>query len=151
MTRDGQARDGQMRIGELATALGISTRTLRYYEEVGLIQPSGHTAGGSRRYTELDRERVTHIRTLQEVMGFDLERIRRLLAAEDGLARLREEYRAGPRPERRDRIIAEALVFYEQMLDEIDAKLAALEDFKAGIETRRENARRLSRERETPV
>src|SRR5215470_3040698 len=128
--------DSLKRIGELAAELGVSTRTLRYYEQVGLIVPSGRTAGGSRRYTELDRERVAHIRKVQEVMGFDLVRIRRLLAAEDGLARLREEYRAGPTPDRRKTIVAEAVVFYEQMLSEIDAKLSALMEFKAATETR---------------
>jgi DNA-binding transcriptional MerR regulator len=136
--------DGLLRIGELASSLGISTRTLRYYEEVGLLTPGGRTSGGSRRYTELDRARVAHIRTLQEVMGFDLDRIRRLLAAEDGLARLRAEYHAGAAAERKREIVAEAVVFYDQMLAEIDAKRRALAEFRADISARMARAKGLA-------
>jgi len=56
-------------IGEAATRLGVSTRTLRYYEELGLVAPSGRTQGGSRRYAEPDVERVQHVRELQQVLG----------------------------------------------------------------------------------
>ena len=46
------------RIGEVAERFGVSTRTLRYYEEVGLIVPSGKSPGGSRRYSDADITRI---------------------------------------------------------------------------------------------
>jgi hypothetical protein len=42
---------GELRIGEAAARVGVSSRTLRYYEELGLLTPSGRTPGGARRYT----------------------------------------------------------------------------------------------------
>ncbi len=52
------ADDGLLRIGEAAERAGVSCRTLRYYEELGLLVPAGHSAGGARRYTGDDVERL---------------------------------------------------------------------------------------------
>src|SRR5437660_6702189 len=68
-----------MRIGEVAAQLGVSPRTLRYYEELGLLRPSSKTAGGARRYSEAEVERLLRIRDLQELLGFNLEEIRVVL------------------------------------------------------------------------
>ena len=87
------------RIGEAARRAGVTTRTLRYYQEVGLLQPSGATPGGNRLYTDADVERLRRILELRDVMGFDLERIRLFLRSEDRLAELRAE--AAARPVRR--------------------------------------------------
>jgi DNA-binding transcriptional MerR regulator len=67
--------DAQYRIGEVAEAAGVSTRTLRYYEELGLVSPSGHSPGGARRYSDADLARVLRIRELQHLVGFNLEAI----------------------------------------------------------------------------
>ena len=58
-----------LRIGELAQRTGVTTRTLRYWEELGLIRPSGHRGGGERLYLADDMARVTRIRDLQELLG----------------------------------------------------------------------------------
>jgi DNA-binding transcriptional MerR regulator len=54
---------GEMRIGELAARTGVSVRSLRYYEEQGLLV-STRSAGGQRHYTEGDIERVVFIQRL---------------------------------------------------------------------------------------
>ncbi len=131
-------------IGEVAERLGVSTRTLRYYEQVGLLTPSGRSGGGARRYTELDLERVKHIRRLQTLMGFDLDRIRVFLTAEDELARLRAEYSAGPPPEREAEIAAEALTLYGRMAEQVREKLAALEEFLMELDEKAARARRVA-------
>lgn len=72
-------------IGEVAEAVGLSLRTIRHYEEVGLVPPSGRSAGGFRLYTDEDIERlrlITHMKPL----GFSLEQMRDLLGARDRLA-----------------------------------------------------------------
>lgn len=89
---DDQDPDGLLKIGTVAARLGISERTLRYYEEVGLICPYLHRPGASRRYCAADVERVRRIRELQNLMGFNLEEIRRIVAAEDRLRALRERF-----------------------------------------------------------
>lgn len=61
-----------MHIGEVAERTGLSLRTIRHYDEVGLLPPSGRTEGGFRLYTEPDVERLQHIRRIAP-LGFTLE------------------------------------------------------------------------------
>ncbi len=133
-----------LRIGAVAELAGVSTRTLRYYEEFGLLTPSGRSPGGARHYTDADLERVRHIRRLQTLMGFDLDRIRVLLTAEDELARLRAEYSTGPPREREVEIAAEAVALYSRMAIEVQEKVAALADFLTELEEKADRARRVA-------
>jgi DNA-binding transcriptional MerR regulator len=72
------------RSGEVATRAGVTTRTVRYYQEFGLLIPSGRSPGGTRRYSEADVARLLRILELRNVMGLGLERIRVILQAEIG-------------------------------------------------------------------
>lgn len=98
-----------LRIGEAAELAGTSSRTLRYYEEVGLLHQSNHAAGGARRYSHEDVARLKRIRGLQELLGFDLGEIGDILRNEDQLADLRTEVQAGVTPQRHRQILAEAI------------------------------------------
>lgn len=71
------------RISQLAKAVGIPTTTLRYYERVGLSEPEDRSAGNYRLYTDDSLRKVKFIRATQ-VIGFTLDDIKLLLAAEDG-------------------------------------------------------------------
>jgi DNA-binding transcriptional MerR regulator len=104
-----------LRIGEAAESAGVSTRTLRWYEEIGLLVPSGHSAGGARRYSQGDLERIVHIRELQSLLGLDLGEIRDILVGEDALAGLRREYQAGAEAARRREILLEASSINEKL------------------------------------
>ena len=93
-----------LRIGELAQRTGVTARTLRYWEELGLIRPSGHRGGGERLYLPTDMARVTRIKDLQDLLGFSLAEVRAVLETEDvdALDRARSELRWGETtPERR--------------------------------------------------
>ena len=68
-----------LRIGEFARLAGTNLRTLRYYEELGLFQPTRRSQGGFRYYRDTDVHRLELIRALQE-LGLSLEAIRGLLA-----------------------------------------------------------------------
>lgn len=68
------------KIGEVAEATGLSIRTLRHYDELGLVVPSGHTAGGFRLYTDADVERLLLVRRMKP-LGFSLERMRQFIEA----------------------------------------------------------------------
>lgn len=119
-----------LRIGEAAARAGVSTRTLRYYEELGLIQPSGHSPGGARRYSEPDVERLLRVRELQRVMGFDLEQIRRITRSETRLAQLREEFQRDRTPVARQReITREAIALNDDLRREVREKLAHTQGF----------------------
>jgi DNA-binding transcriptional MerR regulator len=122
------------RIGELAEDLGLSTRTLRYYEELGLLQPSGYSKGGSRRYVEADRARVLRIRELQAIMGFNLDEIREILHADDRLAELSTEYRKGVTKKRQQAIVAEANRLNARTQEQVLSKIAILQAFQNELE-----------------
>lgn len=73
-------------IGEVAEAVGLSLRTIRYYEEVGVVPPSGRTAGGFRLYTDDDIDRLRLVKQMKP-LDFSLEEMRDLLDVRDRLAR----------------------------------------------------------------
>lgn len=66
-----------MQIGDLAERAGVSTRTIRYYEELGIIEPEGRSNGGFRRYSEDQFRRLEIIQGLK-TLGFELEHMREL-------------------------------------------------------------------------
>jgi DNA-binding transcriptional MerR regulator len=73
-----------MQIGEVAERIGLSLRTIRYYEEVGLITPSARTQGGFRLYTEHDAVRLQVVKDMKP-LGFSLDEMRDLLGVLDRL------------------------------------------------------------------
>jgi MerR family transcriptional regulator, copper efflux regulator len=71
-------------IGEVAERVGLSLRTVRHYDEAGLVVPSGRTAGGFRLYTDYDIDRLALIKRVKS-LGFTLEEMRELLGLRDRL------------------------------------------------------------------
>lgn len=120
------------RIGQVADLAGVTTRTLRYYQELGLLDP-GQSPGGSRRYSDADVARVNRILELRSVMGFDLEHIRIILQSEDRLAELRAEAQRGISDERRREILAEAIAINARMQEQVRAKRGVLDTFLAEL------------------
>jgi len=131
-----QTEERRYRIGEMAEQVGVSPRTLRYYEELGLLQPSHYSPGGSRRYVEEDRQRIHRIRELQAIMGFNLEEIREILHADDRLATLRGEFYEGVSVERHRAILAEASRLNARTQEQVLAKVAILQAFQAELEAK---------------
>ena len=78
-------RPDTMHIGELADRTGLSLRTLRHYDEIGLLKASGRSEGGFRLYTASDLSRLMLIRRMKP-LGFTLEEMAELLLLIDGLA-----------------------------------------------------------------
>lgn len=76
--------DEHYQIGEVADEVGLSLRTIRYYEEIGLVSPSGRTEGGFRLYTDDDIDRLRLVKALKPV-GMSLETMAELLEAADGV------------------------------------------------------------------
>jgi DNA-binding transcriptional MerR regulator len=128
--------DAPYRIGEVAERLGVSTRTLRYYQELGLIDPASASEGGNRRYSDADLTRATRILELRNVMGFDLERIGDILASEDRLAEIRAEARGGASRARKLEIVSEAIEINEHLRAQIADKIAVLTNFDADLAAR---------------
>jgi DNA-binding transcriptional MerR regulator len=75
----------QMQIGEVASQTGLSLRTIRYYEEVGLVTPSARSTGGFRLYTEDDVARLQVVKRMKP-LDFSLEEMKDLMATLDALS-----------------------------------------------------------------
>jgi DNA-binding transcriptional MerR regulator len=134
------------RIGEVAERAGVSTRTLRYYQELGLISPSGASPGGSRRYSDADVARLKRVLELRNVMGFELERIGDILQSEDRLAEMRAEVAAGVTKKRRKEILTEAIAINAHLRDQVAEKQAALLEFAGELQAKASRYRDLAAE-----
>jgi MerR family transcriptional regulator, repressor of the yfmOP operon len=133
-------------IGEVAEQAGVSTRTLRYYQELGLLDPTRSRPGGRRRYSARDVARLGRILELRDVMGFDLDRINAILYAEDHLAALREEVLSGVSLERHKDVIIEAITINNGMRAQVADKLEAMNSFLTELETNATKYREIARD-----
>lgn len=128
---DAAMTERRMQIGEVAERTGLSLRTIRHYEEVGLVTPSARSKGGFRLYTEVDVERLMVIRRMKP-LDFSLEEMRDLLEVTDRLAVADD----GPTGEERERL-RERLDAYREVADArcetLRARLLAAEDFAATL------------------
>jgi MerR family transcriptional regulator, copper efflux regulator len=120
-----------MHIGEFADRVGLSLRTIRHYEEIGLIAPSARTAGGFRLYTPTDEARFLVIRRMKP-LGYSLDEMSAVLAvvdrldadpaSEDDRAALRAIHaEARERQERLRRQLAAADEFLDQLERRIES------------------------------
>jgi DNA-binding transcriptional MerR regulator len=123
-------------IGEMAERTGASERAIRYYEELGLLRPETHSAGGFRRYSDAQVARVCRIRELQQLMGFNLDEIRVVLAAEDRLDELRAAWHQDEEPGSRREILLEALDIVSGLTAKVADKQARLGEFRAELEAK---------------
>ena len=104
------ASQRRLRIGEVAEATGVTTRTIRYYEEIGLLDSSEPREEGKHRtYTEADVERVREVVRLRDLLGLSLEELRRLVEAETARAAIRREYHGTEDPATRRRLLEASL------------------------------------------
>lgn len=106
--------NGLLKIGDFARLAGTNLRTLRYYEEIGLLEPAARSQGGFRYYRQTDLNRLNMIRDLQE-LGLHLDRIRELMETRHG-AESREQFLVRVRGalEEQDRLLAEKIATLEE-------------------------------------
>ena len=131
-----------LRIGEAAALAGVSARTLRYYQELDLLTPSGTTVGGARRYSDGDVARVQRIRHLRDLVGLDLNEVGRVLAAEDRLAAIREEWFEDQTPGHQVELLRESMAINAEVQEIVRTKMASMRDFLAGLQEKAELYRR---------
>jgi DNA-binding transcriptional MerR regulator len=136
-----------LRIGEVAEQAGVSTRTVRYYEQVGLLEDVDRSPGGTRRYSKRDVETLLRVRELQSLMGFDLDQIRTIIGAERHLDELRDEWNTTVSKARQRAILAEAGALNDELRAQVDAKIAQLERFRADLDRKKARHRELIVER----
>ncbi len=132
-----------LRIGEVAQRTGTTPRTIRYYEEIGLLPTApGRERGSHRLYDESDVERLEELLRLRDLLGISLEELRELAAAESARAALRKEWDSGVEdPVRRREIVEEGLSHIGRQLELIRGRRAALERLEEELTARRRRLR----------
>jgi len=137
-----------LRIGDVAKLVGTTPRTIRYYEEIGLLtETPARPAGGHRVYTEAEVERLREVMRLKELLGVTLEELKTLLAAEESRAAVRAQLRRdGVAPRRRRQLLGEALGHIDRQLQLVDRRAAELAKLKAELTDTRKRVRRRIRE-----
>ena len=116
-----------LRIGEVAELTGTTPRTIRYYEEIGLLTGAERAHGKHRWYSHGDVERLREIVRLKELLGLSLEQLSRLLEAETARAELRREYHRTDNPGRRRKILEQALEHISTQLELVRGRRSELE------------------------
>jgi MerR family transcriptional regulator, repressor of the yfmOP operon len=123
------SEEHRYRIGDLAKLTGTTPRTIRYYEEIGLLPSAEEREPGAHRtFSEEDLERLRELLRMRELLGVSLEELRELMAAESARAALRQEWHAGIEDPARQRKVL------EQALGHIDSQLGLLRRRRGEIE-----------------
>jgi MerR family transcriptional regulator, repressor of the yfmOP operon len=127
-----------LQIGEVAERTGVTQRTLRFYEEKGLLKPPTRMEGGFRLYSEEDVRRVEQIKQLQSLLGISLADIKAMVEADEVKLQIKAIYRKDAEiSERRANILRVKEVTQSQVAL-VDQKLAALHDMKTHLQQKLE-------------
>jgi DNA-binding transcriptional MerR regulator len=142
----------RLRIGEVAKLTGTTPRTIRYYEEIGLLPGREEREPGSHRsYDEDDVERLTDLLRLKDLLGVTLEELKELAFAEDARAALRREWRSGIEdPVRRRQVLEESLEHIARQLELVRRRRDEMAKLEEELLARRRRVRDLIRESAAP-
>src|SRR5579859_3767413 len=120
-------------IEQVAAQTGLTKRTLRYYEEVGLLPPTGRTEGNYRRYTQEDIQRLERIKNLRNLLGFSLSDIREILDAEDERHQIKIAYHQETEASSKIAQLDHADEIIRHQLELIEQKIAGLEQMRSAL------------------
>jgi MerR family transcriptional regulator, repressor of the yfmOP operon len=124
-----------LRIGEVADRVGVTTRTIRYYEELGLLGGGeSRSKGAHRQYGEGDVARLRELIRLRDLLGLSLEELVALADAEEARAALRDQWYGDPTDEERLAILERGLEIARQQLELVSARRQRLDDFARELE-----------------
>ena len=120
------ATERAYRIGEVAELVGVTTRTIRYYEELGLLEPVSRSGGDYRQYDADDIERLAFIKGLRDDAGFSLAEIGQLLEDDAARARHRARFRSTTDAAERRAIVDDALARVDRQVESLREKMRRL-------------------------
>jgi DNA-binding transcriptional MerR regulator len=135
--------ESSLRIGDVAKLAGTTPRTIRYYEELGLLpQAPERPSGGHRLYSPEEVERLREVIRLKELLGVSLQELKELLAAEEARAAVRAELkREDVPPERRRELLEEAQGHIERQLALVEHRAEELAKLRKELLTTRARVR----------
>jgi MerR family transcriptional regulator, repressor of the yfmOP operon len=143
-----QAPERSYRIGDVAERVGVTTRTIRYYEELGLLgTASARTKGAHRLYSEADIARLEELIRLRDLLGLTLEELVALAEAEEAREALRNQWAESATDDERARIVEAAIPLVERQLELVRTRQDRLSEFAGDLS---EKLRRL-KQRQTEL
>jgi DNA-binding transcriptional MerR regulator len=116
-----------LRIQEAAAEVGLTPRSVRYYEEMGLLRPAARSEGDYRLYDATDVERLRFIKDLRDDAGFSLAEIAQLLEDEEARERGHAAFHASTDPLERKRILCERVASFDRQIDTLQRKIDRLQ------------------------
>jgi DNA-binding transcriptional MerR regulator len=139
-----------LKIGDVARLAGTTPRTIRYYEEIGLLPAAdAREPGAHRTYAPSDVDRLTELLRLRNLLGLPLDGLKGLVEAEDNRAALRREWHEGVEDPVRRREILDSLDDHaERQLELVRARRDEVAALEAELLDRRKRIRRRLRELE---
>jgi DNA-binding transcriptional MerR regulator len=140
-----------LRIGDVARLVGTTPRTIRYYEEIGLLaEAPTRPSGQHRSYTHAEVERLREVMRLKDLLGVSLEELKTLLTAEEARAEVRAQLqRDDVDPGRRRELLEEALGHIDRQLELVRHRAAELAKLERELCETRKRVRRKIRELDT--
>ncbi|HEY4669939.1 MAG TPA: MerR family transcriptional regulator [Tepidiformaceae bacterium] len=131
-------QEGFLQIGEAAARSELTQRTLRYYEEKGLLRPPTRMDGGFRLYSSEDMARLERIKELKELLGFSLADIKEMLEAEDVKMQIRAEWRKEADASEKAPAMRKARELTKHQIDLIDQKMWKMSEMRNQLAERLE-------------
>lgn len=138
MTAEAHSPNAYLQIGEAADRSGLTQRTLRYYEEKGLLKPPSRMDGGFRLYSSEDIERIERIKELRDLLGFSLADIKEMIEADDVRLQIRAEWRKDADAVENAEKIRKAREVTEAQLALVESKLEKMADLRQTLADRLE-------------
>ena len=130
-----------LRIQEVAAESGLTPRSIRYYEELGLLRPAARSQGDYRLYDASDLERLRFIRGLRDDAGFSLAEIALLLEDEEARIRDRERFRAAGDTAEKRAILRDLIARMDRQVSSLTEKADRLREMIEAAEGRRAHLR----------
>ncbi len=139
-----------LRIGDVARLVGTTPRTIRYYEEIGLLpEAPARPSGQHRLYSDAEVERLREVMRLKELLGVTLDELKTLLSAEEARAEVRAQLRRDDvDAERRRELLNEALGHIDRQLELVRHRAGELAKLENELCETRRRAKRKIRELE---
>jgi MerR family transcriptional regulator, repressor of the yfmOP operon len=128
-----------LRIQEVAVDTGLTARSIRYYEEVGLLEPAARSEGDYRLYDADDLERLRFIKGLRDDAGFSLAEIGQILGDEAARTRNRERFRSTDDPAERKAVLRDGMARIDRQIATLRTKIDRVESMIAEAKARKEH------------
>lgn len=122
------------KIDDVAKECGLTKRTIRYYEEIGLLFPPERSKGGVRLYTRKHIDRLKQITNARDTLGFSLQEIQTFVSISEKLEDHRQEFRHTGDPARKKQELLEIEQIVAHQLQLIDQKLEKMMQIRQDID-----------------